>query len=339
MGFDLNRLARTPLATLPTPLQDATRLRDALGGPARCPRILIKRDDLTGLAFGGNKVRKLEFLVADALAKGVTTLITAGAAQSNHARATAAAAAVTGLKSVLVLQTDEPGEAPQGNLLLDHLMGADVRLISNSDDVNLAMDQVATEVRAAGGVPYVIPVGGSNAIGAAGYLTMTLELADQLRSLDTRPDLLYFANGSRGTQAGIVLGAKGLSMPYTARGVIVSSNSPERLARTIEIGNGAAELTNADFRLTPDDFENVEGYVGEGYAIPTPAADATIPLLARTEAVFLDPVYTGKAMSALIDHIQTGMVTPDQTVVFVHTGGTPSLFAHANRLMSILPPE
>lgn len=335
MSFDLARLPRISLATLPTPLHDATRLREVLGGPAKCPRILIKRDDQTGLAFGGNKVRKLEFLVADALRHGATTLVTAGAAQSNHARATAAAAVMCGLRAVLVLETDDPEQAPQGNLLLDHLLGAEVRLIPGGTDTAEVMEAVAEELRSRGGRPYLIPVGGSNAIGAAGYLTMTLELCDQLAEMGTEPQWLYFANGSRGTQAGIVLGAKALGMPYRSRGVVISANSAERQARTLAIANEAAELVGAQVRLDAEEIENVEGFVGDGYAIPTAAGDATIPLLARTEAVFLDPVYTGKAMSALVAHVRTGELRPDETVVFVHTGGTASLFAHAARLMTI----
>jgi D-cysteine desulfhydrase family pyridoxal phosphate-dependent enzyme len=328
-------LPRVSLATLPTPLQDATRLRAALGGVHSCPRILIKRDDLTGMAYGGNKVRKLEFLVADALAKGATTLITAGAAQSNHARATAAAAVMVGLKAILVLDSDDPEGVPQGNLLLDRLMGAEVRFIPKGTDHAEAMAVAAIDVQNAGGVPYVIPVGGSNAIGAAGYLTMTEELDMQLRELDVAPHFLYFANGSRGTQAGILLGAKVLAMPYLVRGVVISANTPEKEARTVELANGAAELIGSSFRFGLDDIENVDGYLGNGYAVPTPEADEAIRLLARTEAVFLDPVYTGKGMSAVIDHIRTGAIKPDQAVVFVHTGGTPSLFAHAERLAGV----
>ncbi len=339
MTFDLNRLARVSLANLPTPLQDATRLRAELGGPAKAPRILIKRDDLTGLAFGGNKVRKLEFLVADALAKGATTLITAGAAQSNHARATAAAAVMVGLESILVLETDYPDQAPQGNLLLDHLLNAEVRLVPMGGQLTPGMEAAAADVTARGGVPYVIPVGGSNAIGAAGYLTMTIELMAQLAELKAAPEYLYFSNGSRGTQAGIALGAKLLDMPYEVRGVVVSGHTPERTARSVEIANEASELVGSDVRLAAEDMNNLVGYVGEGYAIPTSAADAAIPLLARTEAVFLDPVYTGKGMSGLLDHIATGEIRPDQTVVFVHTGGNPSLFVHAERLMGILRGE
>lgn len=335
MPSNPGRLPRFPLGAFPTPLHDATRLRAALGGSGRCPRILIKRDDLSGLAFGGNKVRKLEYLVADALAHGATTLITAGAAQSNHARATAAAAVMAGLRAILVLDTNDPDQQPQGNLLLDHLLGAEVRLVPSGTDSMTAMLAVAEEIRGGGEVPYVIPVGGSNAIGATGYSGMIDELAVQLFELNATCDALYFANGSRGTQAGIVLGARVHGLRCDVRGVIVSANTPERTQRTVDLANGAAELLGSDVRIAASGLTNIDGYVGGGYAVPTAAADEAILLLARTEAVFLDPVYTGKAMSALIDHVTTGIVTPEQTVVFVHTGGSPALFAHADRLMQI----
>ena len=332
MSIDFDRLPRFPLANLPTPLQDAPRLREALGGVDHCPRILIKRDDLTGLAFGGNKVRKLEVLVGDALQKGATVLITAGAAQSNHARSTAAAAVVAGLKAVLVLTSDDPNPPVQGNLLLDHLLGAEVRIVPKSTDTNEEMAQVAEELAGRGETPYVIPVGGSNEIGSAGYLTMTLELRDQLAEFGVRPTRLYFGNGSRGTQAGIVLGAKALGMSYRPYGVLDSFNSPEKEARAIRIANAAAELVGCDTRVTDTDMINVDGFIGEDYGIPTDAGNEAIVLLARTEGVFLDPVYSGKAMSGLIEHIRTGQIPPDETVVFVHTGGNTALFAHADRL-------
>jgi D-cysteine desulfhydrase family pyridoxal phosphate-dependent enzyme len=335
VSIDLGRLPRFPLANLPTPLQDAPRLRDALGGPDKCPRILIKRDDLTGLAFGGNKVRKLELLVGDALHKGATVLITAGAAQSNHARSTAAAAVVAGLRSVLVLTSDDPTPPVQGNLLLDHLLGAEVRIVPKSTDTNQEMARVAEELSGHGQVPYVIPVGGSNEIGAAGYLTMTVELREQLTAIGETPRRLYFGNGSRGTQAGIVLGAKALGMSYQPYAVLDSFNTPEKEARAIRIANAAAELVGSDARVSETDMINVDGYIGEDYGIPTEAGNEAILLLARTEAVFLDPVYSGKAMSGLIDHIRSGQIEADETVVFVHTGGNTALFAHADRLAQL----
>ena len=179
----LASVPRFPLAQLPTPLQEATNLRAAVGGTARCPRILVKRDDLTGLAFGGNKVRKLEFLVAEALAGGARVVVTAGAAQSNHARATAAAARVAGMRAVLLLEAPSTGGPPQGNLLLDHLLGAEVCLVPDGTDLNAAVEREAGELTSAGERAYAIPIGGSNAVGLLGYVAMAEELATQLDAL------------------------------------------------------------------------------------------------------------------------------------------------------------
>jgi D-cysteine desulfhydrase family pyridoxal phosphate-dependent enzyme len=332
VSIDLTRLPRFPLASLPTPLQDAARLRTALGGSSHCPRILIKRDDLTGLAFGGNKVRKLEFLVGDALEKGATTLITAGAAQSNHARATAAAAVVAGMSSVLVLNSKDPDPPIQGNLLLDRMLGADVRIVPTGTDRAAVMEEIAAELTARGEKPYVIPVGGSNAIGAAGYLTMMLELQVQLAALGTIPSRICFGSGSGGTQAGIVLGAKALGLTCELVGILDSPFSDEEKARTLAIANQAAQLVGSETRVTEADMVYDDRYIGEAYGVPTYAGEEAIRLLARTQAIFLDSVYTGKAMSGLIDHIRSGKIDPADTVVFIHTGGTPAIFAAADRL-------
>jgi 1-aminocyclopropane-1-carboxylate deaminase/D-cysteine desulfhydrase-like pyridoxal-dependent ACC family enzyme len=230
----LTRQPHIALAVLPTPIHDATRLRDALGGPSKCPRVLIKRDDLTALGLGGNKARKLEYLVADALSQGATTLITTGAVQSNHARMTAAAACVAGMRCVLVLTTtvDEPALA--GNLLLDRLYGASVRLVPSVDPM-LAVGQdeavvaaVVAEEEAAGRRPYVIPIGGSSGVGVFGYVSGTAELVEQLEAMAVSPARLYFASGSRGTQAGLTLGAKLCRASYDVTGIAVSAGEPEK---------------------------------------------------------------------------------------------------------------
>lgn len=323
---------RQRLATLPTPLHDLPRLRAALGGAARCPRIVIKRDDLTGLAFGGNKARKLEFLVADALAAGATRLITAGAAQSNHARMTVAAARLVGLDASLVLTTSDAAPPVQGNLLLDRIMGADVHFVPSGTNEDEAMAALADELRARGEVPYVIPVGGSNAIGTLGYVAATLELLGQLHEQGLTPEIVYYANGSRGTQAGLVLGARIFGAPYAVKGVAVSGGDEVKRQRAVRIASEAADLLGSSARLTPDDLANDEGQIGPGYGLPTPACLEAISLLARHEAVFLDPVYSAKAMAGLIADIRAGQFAPAATVLFLHTGGTPALFAHADTL-------
>ncbi|MDI3340575.1 MAG: D-cysteine desulfhydrase family protein [Sphaerobacter sp.] len=340
--MSIGAIPRFPLATLPTPLQEAVRLRQALGGPGRCPRILLKRDDLTGLALGGNKARKLEYLVADALRQGATALITTGAVQSNHARMTAAAARLAGLRASLVLTSADPNPPAQGNLLLDHLLGAEVHIVPAPADKALAVGdaveetiaRVAAELRARGERPYVIPVGGSSAVGALGYVAGTLELVGQLAAAGEAPTRLYYASGSRGTQAGLVLGAKLYSAPYQVYGIAVSGGGPDKDAHACAIANEAAALLRVETRVTPADLVTDEGYIGEGYGIPTEACLEAIRLLAREEAIFLDPSYTGKAMAGLIDHVRRGVIRPDETVIFLHTGGVPANFAHGERLLA-----
>src|SRR5687767_13577040 len=327
----LRRQPRMPLATLPTPLYDAIRLREALGGPARCPRILIKRDDLTALGLGGNKARKLEYLVADAKAQGATTLVTTGAVQSNHARMTAAAACVAGMRCVLVLTTTTETPAVAGNLLLDKLYGAEIRLVPSIDpmfavgnDEPVVADVVAEE-KAAGRVPYVIPVGGSSGVGVFGYVSGTAELVDQLAGASP-PSRLYYASGSRGTQAGLTLGAKLCAAPYRVYGVAVSGGEPEKIERAKRIANEAAARLGLPERLEFSDLITDQNFIGEGYGIPTAAALEAIRILATTEAIVLDPCYTSKAMAALIAHVRSGAVAASDCVVFLHTGGIPALF-------------
>lgn len=328
----LERRPRIALAALPTPITDAVRFRDALGGPGKCPRILIKRDDLTALGLGGNKARKLEYLVADARANGATTLITTGAVQSNHARMTAAAACVAGMRCVLVLTATTESPEIAGNLLLDKLYGAEIRLVPSIDpmlavghDEAVVADVVAEEI-AAGRRPYVIPVGGSSGIGVFGYVSGSAELVDQLDEAGVRPSRLYYASGSRGTQAGLTLGAKLCRAPYAVYGVAVSAGEPEKIERAKRIGNEAASLLGLDDRVDRDDLFTDQEYIGEGYGIPTPQSLEAIALLAKTEAILLDPCYTSKAMAALIDHVRRGSISPGDTVVFLHTGGMPALF-------------
>jgi D-cysteine desulfhydrase family pyridoxal phosphate-dependent enzyme len=325
-------LPRLPLAVLPTPITDAVRLRDALGGPSACPRILIKRDDLTGLGLGGNKARKLEFLIADALAHNAQTVITTGAVQSNHARMTAAAARMAGLRAVLVLTAKSDQPAAEGNLLLDYLYGAEVRFVPAVDPMyavgqdEAAVAEVVADEARAGRKAYVIPVGGSSAVGALGYVTGTAELVDQLRAINASPSRLYYASGSRGTQAGLTLGAKLSTAPYQLWGVAVSAGEPEKIERARKAANDAAVLLNSPTRVERDDLFTDQGFIGEGYGIATAEGLEAIKLVADTEAILLDPAYTSKAMAALIRHVRAGEVPASETVVFLHTGGFPALF-------------
>jgi D-cysteine desulfhydrase family pyridoxal phosphate-dependent enzyme len=330
----LATLPRYPLATLPTPLQRARNLEAVLG--PRCPHIYLKRDDLTGLAFGGNKARKLEYLLADALANDATTLVTEGAAQSNHARMTAAAARIAGLRCVLVLDARHGSEIA-GNLLLDHLLGAEVRIVPDKTARSALMVSIAGELRAAGERPYVIPTGGSVPIGAAGYVAMVAELLTQLMCLGEAPSRLYVATGSLGTQAGLVVGARAFSASFAVYGVAVEHPVPELIADGVALANATAALLElrgdslAAFS-TSDIAINGE-FIGPAYGVATDEGVEAIRLLAGTEAVFLDPVYSGKAMAAVIAHARGGELNPDQAIVFLHTGGGPSVFAAGRFLL------
>jgi D-cysteine desulfhydrase family pyridoxal phosphate-dependent enzyme len=330
---------RFPLATLPTPIHELPRLREALGGPARCPKILIKRDDLTGLALGGNKARKLEYLIGEALAGGCTVVLTTGAAQSNHARMTAAAARAAGLKVHLVLAA-EANPPVQGNLLLDYLFGAVVHYVPPPADPTLATSDeeaakvaaVLADLRAQGERPYEIPVGGSSGTGVLGYTYGTREIVEQLASLGEPVARLYYASGSRGTQAGLTLGAKWCAAQFAVYGVAVSGGESFKRERALRIANEAAELAGLATRVTPADLFTDQGYVGTGYGIPTPECLEAIHLLAECEGILLDPVYTAKAMACLIDHARRRQLDPHVAVMFLHTGGVPALFAHAEQL-------
>lgn len=318
---------RYPLTVLPTPLQRAPNLERALG--ARSPRIYIKRDDLTGLAFGGNKSRKLEYLVADAIAHQASVLITEGSVQSNHARLTAAAAAVTGLKSVLVLDAGHGAET-QGNLLLDRMMGADVRIVPNGSLRRAVIAEVIAELTAAGETPYAIPTGGSVPLGALGYVAFVLELMSQLHALSETPRRLYFASGSHGTQSGLAVGVRAFNAPFVPIGVSDGDPAASMRPKSLKLMAETAALIGLDATFNEHDVQIEDRFTGPGYGSETPEGLAAIRLLARTEAIFLDPVYTGKAMAALLAHIRDGVIDRSESIVFLHTGGGPSIFAHPN---------
>lgn len=336
--------ARSPLPKFTllhgsTPLHELPRLRAALGGAARAPRILIKRDDLAGPAPSGNKARKLEYVVADALTKGATHLITVGATQSNHARMTVSAARLAGLECVLVLTSSDAHPPIAGNLLLDKLMGAEVHIVppgpegaAENPHETACIERLVADLTARGHRPYVIPVGASTPIGTVGYADAVGELERQLAESGEIPTRLYYAAGSRGTQAGIVLGAKLHRARWTPHGIAVSPGEPEKTTRAVNLANSAAELMGSDVRITAADVVTHQEYIGAGYAIPTREGIDAVHLLARTEAIFLDPVYTGKAMSGLLDHVRRGRIAPDETVIFLHTGGVPALYAAAAQL-------
>jgi L-cysteate sulfo-lyase len=323
-----SNIARVALGHFPTPVEELQRLGRVLGGP----RILVKRDDLTGLACGGNKTRKLEYLLADALQQGAKTLITSGAPQSNHARQTAAAAARYGLGCVLVLG----GMAPPnntGNLLLDELLGARIRWAGDRDRYTM-MEEIASEERAAGRKPYIIPYGGSNAIGASAYVTAIDELVRQTLEQDLHIEHIVLASSSGGTQAGMIAGAK--AMHFRGRILGISVDKPqEALERVIlELAQITAAHLGLRIEIGPDDVHVNDHYRGNGYAILGEPEREAIRLLARTEGLLLDPVYTGRAMAGLLDLIKQGEFSRHESVLFWHTGGTPALYAYADQLLA-----
>jgi 1-aminocyclopropane-1-carboxylate deaminase/D-cysteine desulfhydrase-like pyridoxal-dependent ACC family enzyme len=326
----LARFPRVPVAEIPTPLHDCPRLAAAIG----VQRLFLKRDDLTGLAFGGNKARKFAFSFADALAEGADCIITGAASQSNHARQAAAAAARLGLKAYLVNQYDRRAEmGMQGNWLLDCLLGAEVRLVAPGVDAGQVRRQLAEELRAAGHRPYVI---GERAaiLGAVAYAECALEVAEQLAALGARADVLAMASAA-GTQAGLALAAKALGTGWRVVGYRPGQGDEAQVRQSVaRLANAAAEWMDLKARLAPEEIENSGEFVGEAYGIPTPAGLEAVHLTARTEGIFLDPVYTGKAMSGLIAAVKRGEVPPDASVVFVHTGGAPALFAYQPDLVA-----
>jgi D-cysteine desulfhydrase family pyridoxal phosphate-dependent enzyme len=317
--------SRFPLALLPTPLVAAPRLSRALGGP----RILIKRDDLTGFGFGGNKVRGLEYCTGEAVAQKADVVVTGAGEQSNHVRATSAAARVAGLDVVAVMHGERP-TGRQGNLLLDELLGAEIRFTGDPSRERLdgRIAEVAEELRRDGRRPYVIPRGGGCALAALGYVECARELSDQLADLPEQAPWVVLATGACTSQAGLVAGTKLTGAVHRMLGITVSRPVEECRERVVRFAAGAAERLGQTLDLAPEDVLVRGGVVGPGYGVPTPEGVEAIRLVARTEGVFLDPTYTGKAMAGLIEEIRSGRIAADDTVVFVHTGGEPALFAH-----------
>jgi D-cysteine desulfhydrase len=315
----LSSLPRVPLLPGPTPLVPAPQLSDELS-----VEVWFKRDDLTGQGLGGNKVRGLEYLLGDAIARRCDTFITGAGPQSNWAMLAALTARRCGLSPYLVFY-GEPVTAT-GNLLLTELTGADIRYTGELDraSVDSAIDKLGADLTAAGHRPYVVPRGGATALGSAGYVHASLELADQLRSVGLTPSRVWLATGSCGTQAGLVAGSRWLHTSYDVVGVSVSRPVAECVQRINALAHGVADLLG----LPPGDRVTVlDGYMGPGYGLPSPAGDAATKLVARTEGVFLDPVFGAKAMAALVDAARSGRV--EGPVVFLVSGGAPTLFAGA----------
>lgn len=320
----IEHIPRINLAFLPTPLQEARNLSTFLGGP----RIFFKRDDLTGLACGGNKVRKLEFLLADAIKEKADYIVTGGGTQSNHACQTAAACNRAGLKVRLLLKKPE-NIRYEGNILLEKLMDAEIRFLSGDqvEYLNEAIDLECEELKKKGHTPYGIPLGGSNPLGVVSYGAALFELKEQLEENNIKADRIFTACGTGGTLAGLLLGKVISGCNSEICGVTVGAIGSDIKSTVLKLFLECASFFNIK-DIEPPPF-TIYDYTGPGYAIITDKAIEAIEMVARTEGIFLDPVYTGKAMAGMIDLIRKGHIDKKETVIFIHTGGLPGLFAYS----------
>ena len=324
----ISAFPRVALSHLPTPLERLERLSNHMAGP----EIFIKRDDCTGLATGGNKARKLEYLMADALRQGADTVVTAGAVQSNHVRQTAAAATRLGLACHALLEQevpcDEPSYTGSANVLLNRLFNCHVEYCAAGADLPARLRARARELRSQGRKPYVIPVGGSNAVGGLGYVRCAAELMAQCLDRDVRMTRVLHASGSGATQAGLVAGFRDLGANTEVIGISVSSDRVTQRRKVRRQANELFDLMGLDKAVPAAAIKVYSQYVGEAYGIPTEAMREAMLLVARLEGILLDPVYTGKAMAGMLDLIEKGELNAADTVVFLHTGGTAELFAY-----------
>lgn len=314
----MNPISRLHFAHLPTAVEELPRLSEALDGP----RILIKRDDQTGLAFGGNKTRKLEFLIAEALDQGARTLISGGAMQSNHCRQTAAAAARFGLECILVL-TGELPERSSANLLLDELFGAKIVAVPDRKDRDRILQETFDNAAAEGKNPYLVPYGGSSPTGAVGYAFAMEELMKQ----NVNADWILFGTSSGGTHAGLVLGQRVFGFTGNVLGISIDESEEWLKTHVSKLASDASEKMGKRIEFPPTDVLANANYCGAGYGVLTDAEREAVQLFAKYEGLLLDPVYTGRAAAGMIDLIRRGFFRKDETVLFWHTGGQPALFA------------
>jgi L-cysteate sulfo-lyase len=333
----LTNFPRIQITHSPTPLEFMPRLTEALGGP----NIYIKRDDCTGLGSGGNKTRKLEFLMADAERLGADTIITQGATQSNHARQTVAIAVKMGMKCEILLE-DRTGSKVEnykksGNVFLDHLYGARVQEVPGGTDMNAAMASLADELRSKGQKPYVIPGGGSNPIGALGYVTCAMELINQFNTRDLRVDCVVHATGSAGTQAGLVVGLEGARSQIPVLGIGVRAAKEAQETNVYNLAVKTAELLGIPGSIKRESVMANCDYVGGGYGVPTPGMVEAVILVARLEGILLDPVYSGKGMAGLIDLCRKGHFKKGENIVFLHTGGAVALYGYMEAFGDLTP--
>jgi L-cysteate sulfo-lyase len=324
----LSDYPRVPLAHLPTPLEFLPRLTKHLGGP----NVYVKRDDCTGLGTGGNKTRKLEFLMADAIKKKADVIITQGAVQSNHARQTAAAAAKIGMKCELVFEKRVADATTaykeSGNVFLDKLFGANIHEVANGSDMTKEMEDLSDQLRERGSSPYIIPGGGSNPIGALGYVDCVIELIAQAKSKDITFDSIIMATGSAGTQAGLVVGSKITKSNIPVLGIGVNAPKEAQEEKVFKLASDLSDFMGLPNLVSRDDVVANCDYVGDGYGIPTPEMNKALLQLARLEGLLFDPVYSGKGLAGMIDLIGKGYFENQKNIVFIHTGGAAGLFAY-----------
>jgi len=327
----IDALSREQIAHLPTPLEFCPRLTEALGGP----EIWIKRDDCTGLAFGGNKTRQLEFVFAEALQQGADTIVIGASSQSNWCRQTTAAACKFGMDAELILAHGIKGAALQGNLLIDRLLGADVTIVEGEDFQQLPplLEERVEKLKKEGRKPYLMNPFGlpTLSLSAVAYVNAVLELDAQLETNGKEADYIYLA-GANITPAGLALGVKALGLRTKVVGITPIQWDEDRSTDIARIADATAKRLDLDIRFRPEEIYNEDKYIGDRYGITTPEGIEAMKLVAKTEAVILDPVYSCKAMAGLIDHIRQGRIGKNEVVVFLHTGGTPALFAYADDL-------
>ena len=323
---------RVQLAHLPTPLEFLPRLSEALGGP----EIWVKRDDCTGLATGGNKTRKLEFSMGEAQERGADTIITVGAVQSNHVRQTAAAACKLGMKCEVLLEhrVTDPTDLyrTSGNVLLDRIFAANLREYEAGTDFDAEMERIAGELRAAGSTPYIVPGGASNPVGALGYVGCGEELLRQCDEQDVRFDHIVTATGSAGTHAGLAVGLRGSGSDLPILGIGVNAAQDAQEEKVYNLALETANLVRKPGCVAREDIIADCNYIGPGYGQPTDEMNEAVLLLARTEGLLFDPVYSGKALAGMIDYVRQGRFDKSQRIVFLHTGGAAGLFAYADIL-------
>lgn len=333
----LTQFPRVRITHGPTPLEFMPRLTEVLGGP----NLYIKRDDCTGLGTGGNKTRKLEFLMADAVKQGADTIITQGATQSNHARQTVAIAAKMGMRCEILLEnrtgSTDDAYRHSGNVFLDHLYGAHVTERPGGTDMAAAMNEVADALRAEGRKPYVIPGGGSSPIGALGYVVCALELTEQFNNLGLNVDCVVHATGSAGTQAGLVAGFEGARSQIPVLGIGVRAPKAAQEMSVFNLAVKTAELLGVPGSVSRESVMANCDYVGDGYGVPTPGMVEAVTMLARLEGILLDPVYSGKGMAGLIDLCRKGHFRKGQNIVFLHTGGAVALYGYMDAFAAVKP--